>query len=47
VDAGFPCPVKYYTPGHATAYATVAEACPCTEYSGSGTETVRFYTNTG
>jgi len=29
------------------AYAIVAEACPCTEYSGSGTETVRFYTNTG
>ena len=31
----------------AIAYAIVAEACPCTEYSGSGTETVRFYTNTG
>ena len=34
-------PLNYSMTGHASAaWLTVAEAYPCTEYSGSGTETV-------
>ena len=37
----------FYAPLRMATVTKTAEACPCTEYSGSGTKTVRFYTNTG